>query len=185
MTDIFERLKNGEAVDMASDDSYISIAVPYMERCRKICHKINMAEPDMQKNKPLFNELFEQKLPKSSTICSPVQIDYAKQISIGDRVFINHSLTCMAAGGIIIEDNVMIGPEVALLTANHDFQNLWILKPKAITIKKGAWIGGRVSIMPGVTIGEGAIVAGGSVVTKDVLANTIVGGNPAHFIKNK
>lgn len=83
-------------------------------------------------------------------------------------VFVNHGLTCMSSGGITIEDDVMIGPEVALITANHDLKDTRILIFKPITIKKGAWLGARAMVMPGVTIGEGAIVAGGAVVTKDV-----------------
>ncbi|WP_418953227.1 acyltransferase [Thomasclavelia ramosa] len=77
----------------------------------------------------------------------------------------------------------MIGPEVAIATVNHDLDNLYILLGKTVTIKKNAWIGMRAAIMPGVTIGEGAIVAGGAVVTKDVPAYSIVGGNPAKVIK--
>ena len=65
-----------------------------------------------------------------------------------------------------------------------NFTNLDILQFKAVTIKKGAWIGARVILLPGVTVGEGAVVASGAVVTKDVAPRTIVGGNPAKFIKN-
>ena len=112
-----------------------------------------------------------------------MQIDKAEQVTIGENVFINHGLTVMAAGSITIEDGVMIGPEAALLTANHDFNNLMVLKCKPIVIKKGAWIGARAIILPGVTVGEGAIVASGAVVTKDVEPRSIVGGNPAKVIK--
>ena len=77
----------------------------------------------------------------------------------------------------------MIGPEAALLTANHDFDDLLILKCKPILIKKKAWIGARAVILPGVTVGEGAVVASGAIVTKDVPPRTVVGGNPAKVIK--
>lgn len=78
----------------------------------------------------------------------------------------------------------MIGPEAAIITANHDFNDLLILQFKPVTVKKGAWIGARAVILPGVTVGEGAVVASGAIVTKDVPPRTIVGGNPAKFIKN-
>ena len=104
-------------------------------------------------------------------------------VKIGKNVIINHSLTCMSRGGIEIEDDVMIGPEVTLLTANHDFADHWVLLCGKIHIKKNAWIGARAVILPGITVGENAVVAAGAVVTKDVEANTVVGGNPARVIR--
>jgi acetyltransferase-like isoleucine patch superfamily enzyme len=88
-------------------------------------------------------------------------------------------------GGINIEDNVLIGPKVNLITENHPTdptqRKSLILQP--IHIKNNAWIGAGATILPGVTIGENSIVAAGAVVNKDVPANTIVGGVPAKIIK--
>jgi acetyltransferase-like isoleucine patch superfamily enzyme len=88
-------------------------------------------------------------------------------------------------GGITIEDNVLIGPKVNLITENHPTdptqRKSLILHP--IHIKNNAWIGAGATILPGVTIGENSIVAAGAVVNKDVPANTIVGGVPAKIIK--
>ena len=89
----------------------------------------------------------------------------------------------MSAVGIILEDGVMIGPHVTLLTVNHDLKDLQIIKCKPVTIKKEAWIGANVTILPGVTVGEGAVDGSASVVTKDVAAHTVVAGNPAKVIK--
>ena len=96
---------------------------------------------------------------------------------------INHGLTIMARDGIEIEDDVMIGPGASLLTANHDLYDHQVLLCGKVTIRKNAWIGAKAMILPGVTVGENAVVAGGSVVTKDVEANTVVGGNPARVLK--
>ena len=89
-------------------------------------------------------------------------------------------------GGIIIEDNVLIGPKVNLITENHplDPVNRRALICKPIIIKRNAWIGAAATILPGVIIGENAVVAAGAVVSKDVAANTIAGGVPAKHIKN-
>ncbi len=77
----------------------------------------------------------------------------------------------------------MLGPEVGLFTVNHEPNNIRVLKTKPIHIKKNAWIGARVNILPGVIIGENAIVGTGSIVTKDVPDNTVVVGNPARIVK--
>lgn len=90
----------------------------------------------------------------------------------------------MSLGRITIEDGVMLGPEVGLFTVNHDPAEIRILQTKEIRICRNAWIGARANIMPGVTIGEGAIVASGAVVTKDVEPFAVVAGMPAKFIKS-
>jgi len=88
-------------------------------------------------------------------------------------------------GGITIEDDVLVGPNVNLVTENHplDPGNRRALVCKPICIKRNAWIGAAATILPGVTIGKNAVVAAGAVVTVDVLDNSVVGGIPAKFIK--
>ena len=90
----------------------------------------------------------------------------------------------MDRGGITLEDDVLIGPKVNLVTINHPIEphrrRSTFCAP--IVIKRNAWIGVGASVMPGVTIGENAVVAANAVVTKDVAANTIVGGIPAKVI---
>jgi acetyltransferase-like isoleucine patch superfamily enzyme len=89
-------------------------------------------------------------------------------------------------GGIVIEDDVLIGPKVNIITENHPSNpgDRKALITKSVTIKRNVWIGASAIILPGVTIGENSIVAAGAVVSKDVLANTIVGGITAKFIKS-
>ena len=88
-------------------------------------------------------------------------------------------------GGIYIGNDVLIGHNACLLTLNHEMEpeNRADMHPKPIHIEDKAWLGSNVTVLPGVTIGEGAIVAAGAVVTKDVDSNTIVGGVPAKIIK--
>lgn len=152
-------------------------------RSKSLCFKINNLDPNDNQVKIYLNKLFENRLPDDSTIWGPTQIDRANKMTIGHNVFINHSLITVALGGIIIDDDVQIAPGVTLLTANHDIEHMNILKTDTIHIKNGAWIGAKAVILPGVTIGEHAIVGAGSVVTKDVSARTVVGGNPAKLIK--
>ena len=180
--DIFKQLSSGADVDMATPE--YAEAIKEMGRCNQICFRINTTAPDMEKIRTMENELFNGGLDATSYIMPPMQIDFGCQMKIGKGVFVNHSLTCMAAGGITIDDGVMIGPNVRIVTDNHDFQNRMVLRCKPVHIGRNAWIGVGAIILPGVKIGENAVVAAGAVVTKDVAPNTIVGGNPAKFIKN-
>ena len=104
---------------------------------------------------------------------------------MGKRVFINHACSFLDMGGIILEDDVLIGPKVNLITENHPLDPLerrgMLCKP--ILIKRNAWIGAGATILPGVTVGENSVVAAGAVVSKDVPSNTVVGGIPAKTIK--
>lgn len=93
---------------------------------------------------------------------------------------------------VTIGNNVMMGPECIIYTQNHKFFDLstpmcmqGFSKPKPVVIEDDVWIGGRVTILPGVRVKKGSIIGAGAVVTKDVEAYTIVGGNPAHFLKKR
>lgn len=89
-------------------------------------------------------------------------------------------------GGIEVEDNVLIGPDVKILSVNHplDPKNRRGVILKTVKIKRNAWLGAGVTVCPGVTIGENSVIGAGSVVTKDVPSNTVYAGVPAKFIKD-
>lgn len=162
---------------------YHEVAHKEMDRCRKQCFAINHHIPEKKAVWHLEEDLFSSGLPESSYFTPPFQVDYANQMTIGERVFANHDLTCMSAGGITLEEGVMLGPHVTLLTVNHDLDDLQIIICKSVVIKRGAWIGANTTILPGITVGAGAVVGSGSVVTHDVPPNTVVAGNPARVIK--
>ena len=92
----------------------------------------------------------------------------------------------MDRGGIVLEDDVLIGPKVNLITINHplDPSKRHSTISTSIVIKKNAWIGAGASVMPGITIGENAVVAAAAVVTKDVPDHVVVAGIPAKVIKS-
>lgn len=130
-----------------------------------------------------LEEFFPNGIDDSVNIIAPFHIDYPTEIRFGRRIFINQGLTCVARGGIVIEDDVMIGPNVSLLTVNHDLKDHWRLYASPIVLKRNCWIGAGASIIPGVVVGENAVVAAAAVVTKDVPPDTVVAGNPAKVIK--
>jgi len=116
---------------------------------------------------------------------------YAHKISIGSDVSINRGSSFFAGylvkeASISIGDHVAIGPECRFFAAGHDTEDLNLADTGApIVVGSYVWIGGGTVILQGVTVGEGAIVAGGSLVTKSVEPYTIVGGNPARKIKDR
>lgn len=106
------------------------------------------------------------------------------RVKMGRGVMIMNNCLMMARGGITIDDGAMIAANAQLISNNHDLHDRQLLICKPVYIGKNAWIGAGATILPGVSVGENAVVAAGAVVTKDVAPNTIVGGNPAKFIKN-
>ena len=120
----------------------------------------------------------------SVAIVSPFYCDCGCRMTIGKHVTINKGATILSPGKVVIEDNVLIGPEVKIATVDHDLydrHNLFHFGQ--VTIKENAWICIGAIICPRVTIGRNAVVAAGAVVTKDVPDNVVVGGNPARIIK--
>ncbi len=178
---VFEKLKNGEPVDMTSEE--YGPAVAELLRADRALFRLNRAEPRSEEQREAFEELFDGPVPEGLGIFTPVQIDFPKQIAFGRNVFINHSFTAMSIGGIDIGDNVQIGPHVTVVTDNHDLKDRYVLKCRRVVIGNNVWIGAGASIMPGVRVGDNAVIAGGAVVTKDVPADTVVGGNPARVIR--
>lgn len=133
----------------------------------------------------LMTELTGQSVDESFSMFPPFYTDCGKNIHLGKNVFINSGCRFQDQGGITIDDGALIGHNVVLATLNHakDPAHRGNLLPAPIHIGKNVWLGANVTVLPNVTIGDGAIIAAGAVVTKDVAANTIVGGVPARFIK--
>lgn len=118
-------------------------------------------------------------------VFTPLNINYGPGVSFGRDCFLNFGCTLLALGGITIEDDVFIGPHCVLATEYHpeDPATRHSLLTKPIVVKRNAWLGANVTVLAGVTVGENAIVAAGSVVTKDVPANMVVAGTPAKVIR--
>ncbi len=152
-------------------------------RSEEICFKINTTMPYTEEYNQLVKELFKGNIGEESMVRQGVHIIMGDHVKVGNHVSIMYNFVCMSRGGVVIEDNVSIEANTQILTNNHDEKEHRILLCKPVVIKENAWIGAGVTILPGVTIGENAIVGAASVVTKDVPANTIVVGNPARVIR--
>ena len=117
---------------------------------------------------------------------TPFYTDFGKNITVGNHVFINAGCKFQDQGGIFIGDGTFIGHNTVLATLDHDIDpdKRHLLYPAPIHIGKRVWVGANATILPGVTIGDNSVVAAGAVVTKDVPADTVVGGVPARVISN-
>ena len=181
--DIFTRLKSGQLIRL--DDPEFPLVQAFVDRTLRLSVKLN-SSTTTEESRSVLSEITGVPIDQTTTVFVPFHTNFGRFIRIGKNVFINHACSFLDLGGITIEDDVQIGPKVNLITENHslDPANRKALIPKPILIKRNAWIGAAVTILPGVTVGENAVVAAGAVVTSDVPANTIAGGVPAKFIKN-
>jgi acetyltransferase-like isoleucine patch superfamily enzyme len=178
---IFERMLAGGII--RNDEMGEAWEVVF--RAQRLSAALN-ASTTIDEMRERLSEIIDSKIDKSTTVFVPFYTNFGKHIKLGKNVFINHACSFLDLGGItIVEDDVLIGPRINLITENHpvDPTKRKFLDLKSILIKRNAWIGAGATILPGVTIGENSIVAAGAVVNKDVSDNTIVGGIPAKFIK--
>lgn len=138
-----------------------------------------------------FFLLLLKKLGKGSSIDAKVYFKFPWLVEIGSSVSINRGVEFYSdyfgKSKIVIEDNVRIAPNVRFHASGHDLNDPTMNKHVGgdIIIRKGAWIGASALILPGIEVGEGAVVAAGAVVVKNVAPHTIVGGNPAKLIKKR
>ncbi|OJV52467.1 MAG: acetyltransferase [Bacteroidetes bacterium 43-16] len=181
-TDIFERLRIGNSVPF-SDPQYAKIGQACNDTKKLLLRLNSTSDPDEVRN--ILNQITGCNIDETTTVFTPLNINYGRHTTIGKNVFINFDCVFLDLGGITIEDNVLIAPKVSLLSEGHPITpgTRATLTTGRIHIKKNAWIGTGAIIMQGVTIGENAIVAAGAVVSKDVPDNVIVGGIPAKIIK--
>ena len=133
----------------------------------------------------IMGRLIGKQVDRSFRMFPPFYTDFGKNITIGKDVFINSGCHFQDQGGIEIGDGALIGHNVVLATINHDLNPKENRKNHYAAIKIGAhvWIGSNATVLPGVTIGDYAVVAAGAVVTRDVPAMTVVGGVPARVLK--
>lgn len=152
------------------------------QRQAQLLFKFNHTMPGTDEYQKLMLELFPA-LGEGSNVSTPLAGVRFHKVNIGRNVMIMPGCLMMSAGGITIDDGAMIAANVQLISNNHDLYERQIITCKPIHIGRNAWIGAGATILPGVTVGDNAVVGAASVVTKDVAPDTVVVGNPARFIK--
>lgn len=178
---LLKKLNSGEVIT----GEYLASLRPFSEKTRMYTSKLNNQYLTNEQITEVFSEMINQSL-EGFCLFPPFNTDFGLNIHLGKNVFINSGCKFQDQGGIYIGDDVLIGHNVVIATLNHELDpnKRGDLYPSPVRIEEKVWIGANATILPGVKVGSGAVVAAGAVVSKDVEPMTIVGGVPAKVIKN-
>ena len=178
-----EKAKEGLLYNANYDEELLAERMKCKEKCQKYN---NLNQSEIEKRKQLLKEIIgktkEQFLIEPNFYC-----DYGYNIEIGENFYSNHNLVILDAAKVIFGDNVFIGPNCGFYTAGHPLnaiqRNQGLEYAKPISVGNDVWIGGNVTILPGVNIGSNVVIGAGSVVTKDIPSNVVAVGNPCRILK--
>lgn len=178
----YEKMLNGDVYN-AVDDSLLEA----LHACSELCWEYNQIRPTDLRSRNEKLKLILGKADDDTFINQPFHCDYGKHIKVGRRFFANFNLVVLDEAMVTIGDDVFIGPNVGIYTACHstdpEERNTRQEWARPVTIGDNCWIGGNVTILPGVTIGEGCTIGAGSVVVKDIPAHSVAVGNPCVVIR--
>jgi acetyltransferase-like isoleucine patch superfamily enzyme len=134
----------------------------------------------------LLSRLTGKSVDETVTLFPPFSADFGKNITLGKRIFINSGCKFQDQGGVVIGDDCLTGHNVVIATLNHDLapSRRADMQPAPVVIGRNVWIGSNATILPGVTIGDDAVVAAAAVVTKDVPEKSVVVGSPARVVRS-
>lgn len=184
LQNFLDKMNSGEEIEAGSD--YHLFMHGLSQEAIRITSEMNSGYHTPEELVALMRELTGQPDLPPFGLFPPFTTDCGKNIHFGQNVFINSGCRFQDQGGIYIGDNALIGHNAVLATLNHNENPVkrGNLIPSPIHIGKNVWLGANVTVLPGVTIGDGAIIAAGAVVSRDVAANTIVGGVPARKLRD-
>lgn len=178
-----EKMKAGMWYDANNDPELLQKRL----KCMDLCFELNQTKPSHYDKKHKILEQLLGKVPEKLVLLTPFTCDYGENIHFGKDVFVNSSTYFMDGADIIVGDHVFIGPYCGFYTANHPLQyesrNRGLEQALPISIGDNCWFGANVSVMPGVTIRNGCVIAAGAVITKDMPENSLIAGVPAKVIK--
>ena len=178
-----ERMEAGLWYDANFDEQLSAMRAHADELCQRLNVELGPRDPEREE---VLHELVAD-LGQDCEILSPLYVDYGSYCHIGSGVFVNHGAYLMDGGGITIGDRCFIGPNLGAYTAAHPLvaeqRNAGLEKASPIVIGANCWLGANVTIMPGVTIGEGCVIGACSLVTKDIPAGSLAMGSPCRVVR--
>ncbi len=174
-----EKMLKGEWHDANFDPALLKERA----RAESLCFDFNMSRLGSGEQLAALRELLGTDIPEGLTVLTPVYFDYGTHMRFGEGTFVNHGCYFMDGGGIYIGKNVFIGPFCGFYTASHPLafkdRNKGLERALPIHVGDNCWFGANVSVLQGVTIGSGCVIAAGSVVTGDLPDNCLAAGVPA------
>src|SRR5699024_1245379 len=185
MDTLIEYCRQGKSL-LEDDPQVQSLLTQSGLEAQKITVKLNSNSHTQEEIVQLFTELTGRDVDPSFVCFPPFYSNFGKNISFGKDVFLNMGCTFQDRGGIHIGDGTMLGMNVTIATLNHELEpdKRHLTKAEPVHIGQNVWIGSSATILPGVKIGDNAVIGAGAVVTKNVDPNTVVAGVPAQFMKH-
>ncbi|POH58590.1 DapH/DapD/GlmU-related protein [Arthrobacter glacialis] len=183
LDDLLEALNAGRTI--AGDSPLHEVMHRVSQEALRITGELNGGYQEPARVRELLARLTGRPVDESVTLFPPFNSDFGKNIILGKRIFINSGCKVQDQGGVTIGDDTLIGHNVVIATLNHDLapSRRADVHPAPVTIGRNVWIGSNATILPGVHIGDDAVVAAASVVTKDVPAGAVVVGSPARVVR--
>ena len=175
----------GEESEAASRPEWQAMFWDLCQEAIRLCMELNSNYHTPEEIRQIMSRLTGREVGEGFSLFPPFYTDFGKNIAIGRNVFINSGCHFQDQGGIAIGDGALIGHNVVLATVNHALEPEKRRRNRYAPIRIGenVWIGSNATILPGVTLGDWAVVAAGAVVTKDVPPMTVVGGVPARVLR--
>lgn len=182
--DLLNALNRGETI--TGNSPFHEVMHRTSQDALRITAELNGSYHEPARVRELLSQLTGRPIADSTTVFPPFYSDFGKNITLGERVFINSGCKFQDQGGVVIGDDCLIGHNTVIATLNHDLapSRRADMHPAPVVIGRNVWIGSNATILPGVTIGDNAVVAAASVVTKDVPADSIVVGSPARVVRS-
>lgn len=177
-----EKCRRGELYDANHDAELIR----ERQTCKAMCREYNLLLPSDAKRKEIITKMFG-KTGKEFLIEQPFYCDYGYNVEIGENFFANVNCVILDEAKVSFGDNVFIAPNCGFYTAGHpldaDSRNRGLEYARPIRVGHNVWIGAQVCVLPGVTIGDNCVIGAGSVVNRDIPANSLAAGNPCRVVR--
>lgn len=183
LTDLLAALNRGETI--AGGSPLHLVMHEASQEALRIAGELNGGYHEPARVRELLSQLTGGPIDETVTVFPPFTADFGRNVSLGERVFINSGCRFQDQGGITIGDDCLIGHNAVIATLQHGIEptRRGDLIPSPVVIGRNVWLGANVTVLPGVTIGDDAVVGAGSIVTRDVPARTIAVGSPARVVR--
>lgn len=184
LDDLLEALNAGRTI--TGDSPLHEVMHQVSQDALRITGELNGGYHEPVRVRELLAQLTGAPVDESVTVFPPLYSDFGKNIALGKHIFINSGCKFQDQGGVTIGDGCLIGHNTVMATLNHDLapSRRADMHPSPVVIGHNVWIGSNVTLLPGVTIADNAVVAAASVVTKDVPANSVAVGSPARVVRS-